>query len=234
MKLLLFMLRQYRKLVPAVTLVVLVAIAAMTDLFSHDVQLAVRAAVSEYARASVPFLMRLLTALILLNLVWLAHGPLCGGIESLLDKNFPEDTEFGKRGKFLALRLLRLSYWGVAVLVVLSLTAPEFMGKFVIAASVIGAALTLALQGAANDFICGLMIQFNRKIKVGDDMGVEGLQVQGKVVHVGYFSVVVETADSTIHVSNREVWARAVRVMKVKAKESPILLPPDFRAPKKK
>jgi hypothetical protein len=72
--------------------------------------------------------------------------------------------------------------------------------------------LTLALQGIANDFIAGILLNFSPKCCVGDEIELVGLAVKGKVTDIGYVQTVVETPTERFEVPNREVWSRAVKV----------------------
>ena len=84
------------------------------------------------------------------------------------------------------------------------------------------------MQGAANDFISGVLLHFSPKLKEGDDISLVGLEVKGKVLDIGYLSTRVEGPDGLLVVPNREVWSRAVKVGKPVKAPSPIILPPGY------
>lgn len=211
------LLRNYRKLIPTAVLLALAFVAGGTDFFSKGVHDALQAALSEYAQKLMPFAIDLIVACFTINLAWLFYKPVCSGFEKVLER-----SGASPRAIDLSLKLLKFFYWGIAVILVFSLTAAEILGRFVIGFGVFGAALTLAMQGAANDFICGLLIQFTRKVVEKDSVKIEGLDVQGVVASVGYLSTVLNGEGARIHVPNREIWSRAIKVIKPK---SPILLP---------
>lgn len=201
--------RSYRKLVPMITLLVLIGLAIFTDFFSSAVREMVTKILEEYATKLVPMGISFLLALMLLNIAWIAYTPLCSGVETFLRR-----SHTNQRTKDLLVKLLKFAYWAGAIILILTLTAGELMSKFVLGFSVLGAALTLSLQGAASDFICGLLIQFCKKVEDGQNIELEGLNVKGKVLSVGYLSTVVDSEKAVIHVPNREIWGRAVKVAK--------------------
>ena len=211
--------QNYRKLLPVLVLFVLLFLAGGTDVFSQGVHLALREAIVDYFHKLMPFLIELIIAGIMINVAWLFYKPSCTALEKMLERGHASE-----RGRMLSMKLFKFFYWAVAVFVVLGFTAAEFLGRFVIGFGVFGAALTLSLQGAANDFICGLLIQVTRKLTEGDDISLEGLAVEGKVVAVGYLSTNIDSEANCIRVPNREIWSRAVKVKK--PAKSSILLPP--------
>ena len=77
-----------------------------------------------------------------------------------------EKSGASKRGQDLSLKLLKFIYWAAVIFFVLSLTASEFLGRFVIGFGVFSAALTLALQGAANDFFKRLPLEIELNFTV--------------------------------------------------------------------
>ena len=219
-------LRNIRRFIPMLIVLALVAVAAATDVFSLGLQQAIRQALVDYAHKLMPFAIDMLIAAVLVNLAWVFYKPMTIGVEKVLEK-----THASPRGKDLALKLFKFFYWMIVVFLVLSLTAAEFLGRFVVGFGVFGAALTLSMQGAANDFICGLLIQFCRKVTEGDQVKIEGLDVKGKVAEVGMLSTTVDTATDVIRVPNREVWARAVKTEK--PAKSKIILPPGVDYPER-
>ncbi|MBX9690198.1 MAG: mechanosensitive ion channel family protein [Candidatus Obscuribacterales bacterium] len=211
----------YRKLLPTVVLITLAVLALGTDVFSQDVHETIRAVFTDYLVKLKPFAMDLLLAAILVNFAWLFYKPVTTGFEKVLEK-----TSASERGKDLSTKLFKFFYWAIVVFLVLSLTAAEFLSRFVVGFGVFGAALTLSLQGAANDFVCGLFIQITRKVNDNEQIKLEGVDVKGKVVSIGSLSTIVDTETDVVHVPNREIWARAVKV--AKPSKSPIILPPGF------
>lgn len=212
------LLRHYRKLIPMGLLLTLVVMAGGTLVFGKDVHEAVRAQFVEFGAAMLPYAIHMLVAFILLNIAWLLYGPLTAGLDRVLDK-----SGVSPRAKNLSSKILKTAYWGVIIFVVLGITAAEFLSKFAMGFGAIGVALTLALQGVANDAICGLLLQFCRKVNEGDDIEIEGSKVCGKVLSVGYLSTLVKAPNGVDHVPNREIWSKTVRVVKPK---SSIIVPP--------
>lgn len=217
--------RNFRKFIPMLVLLVLFALAAGTDIFSASIRESLQAAAVAYFHKLLPFAIDLLIAALMVNLAWLFYKPVMSGFERILDR-----SGASPRGRELSIKLLKFFYWAVVVLFVLTLTAAEVIGRFVVGFGVFGAALTLSMQGAANDFICGLLIQLTRKVTENDDVKLEGLDVKGKVSNVGYLASTIESDTDLVRVPNREIWARAVKV--AKPKKSSILLPPGVNYPR--
>ncbi len=202
-------LRNYRKLLPTLVMVLLVSMALGTDFFSASLHVTLRQAFVDYFHKLMPFAIDLMVAAIMINVAWLFYKPFCLGLEKVLDKTGASD-----RGKVLSLKLSKFFYWAIVVFLVLTVTAAEFLSRFVVGFGVFGAALTFSFQGAANDFICGLLIQFSRKLVDFDKVKLEGLDVEGTVTNVGYLSTTVDSDTAIIRVPNREIWGRAVKVKK--------------------
>lgn len=211
------LLRNYRKLVPTVVMLIIVSIAGGTDFFSVGVHKAMQGAFVDYFHKLQPLAIDLMVAAIMLNIAWLFYKPSCTAFENILARSGASE-----RGKALSLKLGKLFYWVIVIFIVLSVCAAEFLGRFVVGFGVFGAALTLSMQGAANDFICGLLIQFSRKLADNDQIKLEGMDVAGIVTNVGYLSTTLDSEGTVIRVPNREIWGRAVKVFKPKSK---ILLP---------
>jgi len=211
-------------------LIALAVVGGVTDSFSKVVHASLQQAFVDYFHKLTPFAVSLLVAAIMYNIASIFYKPICAGVEKVLEK-----SGVPQRGQDLSLKLTKFLYWAVTVFLILSLTESELLGRFVIGFGVFGAALTLALQGAANDFICGVLLQVTRKISVGDQIKIEGIEVEGKVTSVSYLSTVVETEAEMIHVPNREVWSRAIKVAKL---HSSLIIPAGYlldspTAPKK-
>lgn len=217
--------RNFQKFLPMLLVIVLVTVASVTDVFSPYIHVTLRQAFLDYFHKMLPFAIDLMFGALMVNIAWVFYKPFCTAFEAVLSKTHASD-----RGKDLSLKLFKFFYWSVVAVLVLSLTAAEFISRFIVGFGVFGAALTLSLQGAANDFICGLLIQFTRKITEKDEVKVEGLDVQGSVREVGMLSTTIESKADVIRVPNREIWARALKTKK--PAKSPLLLPPDYQDPR--
>jgi small-conductance mechanosensitive channel len=201
-----------------VVLLTVGALAGATDVFSEQVHTFTGKLLSERATAAAPELLNLLIAVVLFNIVFLCYSPMVKALRRLLNK-----TPGSERGKGLALKAFRLIYWGVAVAAIGSLFAQELMSKLVLGVSVFGAALTLSMQGVANDFICGVMMQFTRRLNDGDGVEVIGIEgASGKVIDVGYLETVIEAGERRISIPNRKIWENALVHTK---SVSPVILP---------
>ncbi len=213
----------YRKLLPLAAVIALACVAASSNLFGREVQETVHAALVDLAVTAAPMIKNLIIGLIVFNLAWVFYSPLCSGLEKLMCQ-----SGASPRAKELSLKLLKFVYWALTIFLLFTFAAGDVLGKFVVGFGVFGAALTLSLQGLANDFLCGLMIQFARKINEGDDVSIDEGKLQGKVRSVGYLSTIIDGETAVIHVPNREIWARAIKVLKPQPKKSLLILPPGF------
>lgn len=212
----------YRKLLPMTTVLVVALIAAYTDLFGMGVKEAVQGLLTDLWATAKPMAKNLLIGLFLVNIAWLLYSPLCGAFEKVLCR-----SGCSPRARDLSVKLFKFLYWGLTLFLLFTFAAADVIGKFVVGFGVFGAALTLSLQGVANDFLCGLMIQFSRKINEADNISLDD-KIQGKVLSVGYLSTVIDGEGAVIHVPNREIWARAVKVLKPAPKKSLLWLPPGY------
>jgi small-conductance mechanosensitive channel len=210
-----------RKLLPTILLVSVAIIAGATDIFSNTVRDVVSKVFAEYGQKVLPFAIQALIGGIVINIAYLLYQPIRSGVEKALQKQGASD-----RGKNLALKSLQLVYWGMAVFLAAAIIAPDLLSKLFLGISLLGAALTLAMQGAANDFISGVLLHFSPKLKEGDDIALIGLDVKGKVQDIGYLSTRIEGPDGLLVVPNREVWSRAVKVVKPVKAPSLIIIPP--------
>jgi small-conductance mechanosensitive channel len=210
-----------RKLMPTIILLVIATVAGATDVFSSQVQDFIQVTMKAKLAELAPFGMNLLIAVIICNIAWLVHGHVKQWAEKAFDR-----AGATARGKQLGMKVVMLAFWGVLLLIMFSMFAGELMGKFVFGFSVAGAALTFAMQGAANDFICGVLMQFTCRVREGDDMKVIGMEVEGKIRDVGYLSTTVESSDGMLSVPNRKIWESALKVKKTPP--SKLILPSGF------
>lgn len=215
-----------RRLLPTIVLIILAVLAGATDVFSTTVHEIFSKSLKERAIGLMPYAVNLLIILILANIAWLLYHPLMRALERVLN-----NSGASERGKQFAVKVLKLVYWATITLVILTFFASELMGKVVLGVGVFGAALTLAMQGAANDFISGVQMQFTKRVRSGDTIQIVGMDVTGKVLDVGYTSTVVEAADCLISVPNRQVWDHAIKVKKPEPEQHHILMPPGIKYP---
>jgi small-conductance mechanosensitive channel len=89
--------------------------------------------------------------------------------------------------------ILRYAVLAVAFLVVLQ-TAGMDITTFNILAGTVGLGVGIGLQGVANNFISGLIVHFERPIKIGDRIAVG--DVEGDVITIGARSTTVLTNDN--------------------------------------
>lgn len=103
-------------------------------------------------------------------------------------------------------RALNIAVWTLAVILVLE--AAKIDPVFAIsAAGFLGVALAIGGQNAVNDFVTGLQFLLEDRLGEGDTVRIQvnDKVMQGEVGALGAFSTRFETADSTVHVANREL-----------------------------
>lgn len=208
-----------RKLLPTIILMTIGILAGATDVFSAHVHRLVSTTLNERAKALMPMAVNFLIIAILFNIAYLLYGPAVATAERVLRQSGASD-----RGKTFALRAAKLLYWLLTTFTIVSIFAPELMGKLFLSFSVLGAAITLALQESAKNFICGLLMQFTRRVQPGENLkAMGGSDVEGKIVDIGYLFTVVEGENGTMTVPNTHIWDRSLLQKK---EQSKILLPP--------
>ncbi len=200
---------QWKKLIPLLIVVALAALFAGTDVLSAAVQNQIVDVLKGYVKGLVPYTANIFVGLIFLCLANLFYDPLKAVLAKALNVSSADE-----RGKRLVARLSQLVYWLIVTFVGLSFIAPDLISKLFLGFGLFGAAIALALQGLANDIIAGALLNFRPKFCVGDEIEIVGLNVKGKVVDIGYLLTVLETADGTFTVPNREVWAKPVKLSK--------------------
>lgn len=198
-----------RKLIPLVIVVGLASLIAGTDVLSAAVQNQVIDLFKSYAQGLVPYTANICVGLIFVCLMNLLYDPMKVGLDKALNLGHADE-----RGKRVVSRAVMLIYWVFVVVVGVSFIAPDFLAKLVVGFGLFGAAIALALQGLANDLIAGVMLNFRPKFCLGDDIELIGVAVKGKVTDIGYVLTVLDTAEGTITVPNREVWSKPVKVAK--------------------
>jgi small-conductance mechanosensitive channel len=167
-----------------------------------------------------PFAVNLLVSLVVLNISYVFYHPIKETAQKAMLR-----ARASERAQLFGIKALGLSYWLVSALVALTIVFPDVFSKLLLGASLLGAAITLALQGAANDFICGVLLQFTPKFKIEDQITIGGLaldskDVTGRVTDISYLATTIATTSGVINVPNRELWSRAVKV-----------IDPNYRAP---
>lgn len=200
---------KFRKAVPLLIILGLATVFAGTDVLSAAVQTQIIDVFKEYVKGFLPYTANIFVGLIFLCLANLFYDPMKVGLEKALHLSNADE-----RGRRIVSRGVLLAYWVVVIIVGVSFIAPDFLSKLVVGFGLFGAAIALALQGIANDFIAGVLLNFRPKFCVGDEIELVGVAVKGKVMDIGYVLTVLETAEGTFTVPNREVWSKPVKVSK--------------------
>ena len=199
-----------KKLIPLVIVFGLASLVAGTDVLSAAVQHQVIDLFKSYAQGLVPYTANIFVGLIFICLMNLMYDPMKVGLDKALNISRADE-----RGRRVVSRAVLLMYWVFVVIVGVSFIAPDFLSKLVVGFGLFGAAIALALQGIANDFIAGVLLNFRPKFCVGDEIELIGVAVKGKVTDIGYVLTVLDTAEGTLTVPNREVWSKPVKVTRV-------------------
>lgn len=217
--------RLLRKLLPTIILLVIGVVAGATNVFSDQVRNLVTTAFHERTATIMPMLVNLLVVAILFNFAYLFYHPVWCGIERMM-----KSSGASERVVSFTVRSVKLGYWAVASLTILSIFAPDLMGKMVLGVSVLGAAITFALQDAAKNFISGLRVQLSTKVRPGDNVKTLGSpDIDGKVIDIGYLATTVQTDAGVLTVPNTQIWERPV--LQKKPEKSKIILPPGCNWP---
>lgn len=200
---------QWKKAVPLLIIGLLASLIAGTDVLSAAVQTQIVDVFKTYVKGIVPYTANIFVGLIFICLANLLYDPMKAGMEKALNLSNADE-----RGRRIVSRAVLLLYWLVAIVVGVSFIAPDFLSKLVVGFGLFGAAIALALQGIANDFIAGVLLNFRPKFCVGDEIELIGVAVKGKVTDIGYVLTVLDTESGTFTVPNREVWSKPVKVTK--------------------
>lgn len=216
----------FGRFLPTILLIALAILAGATDVLGSYVREFVSKSFSDYAASFMPYIVNILLAAILVNVSWLLFPLARCTFEAMIDRSTMSD-----RGKYMFKRVFRAAWWGILILVIMCFFASEFMGKLVVGFSVLGAALTLSMQGAANDCISGVQMQMSNRLQVGDEVEVMGLNITGKVLDVGWTIIKIETADGIVTIPNRKAWEQPIKCKKAAAPKRLILMPPGVEYP---
>jgi small-conductance mechanosensitive channel len=129
-------------------------------------------------------------------------------IQALLDAEVmtPQGMEHGV--KVAVKTLIHYSLILIGFLVAISVAGID-MSKFAILAGALGVGIGFGLQNIVNNFLSGLILLFERPVKVGDTVSIDNQW--GTITHIGLRSTVVETAErSEVIVPNSELIAQKV------------------------
>jgi len=129
-------------------------------------------------------------------------------IQALVDAEVMtrQGTEYGV--KVAVKTLIHYSLILLGFLVAISVAGID-MSKFAILAGALGVGIGFGLQNIINNFLSGLILLFERPVKVGDTVNVD--DQWGTITRIGLRSTVVETVDrSEVIVPNSELISQRV------------------------
>lgn len=198
-----------RKFLPLLLIAVLVFVAFKTDIINEAIQTHLVSAMREHFGDLVTLSVNVVVGLVFISLMYLIYDPLHHGIEVAM-------AEYGVRKDAIILttKVGNLLYWTITIFVGVSFIAPNFLSKLFLGFTFIGAALVLALQNFANNFVAGLMLNFSPKFQIGDKIDLIGVDADGVVLSVGYLSTRVRADDGAeISIANRDLWEKPVKAI---------------------
>jgi small-conductance mechanosensitive channel len=144
-------------------------------------------------------------------------------IQAFLDVEVmtPRNMEHGV--KFAIKTLFHYSLILLGFLVAISVAGVD-MSKFAVLAGALGVGIGFGLQNIVNNFISGLILLFERPVKIGDMIGLD--DQLGRITRIGLRSTVVETFDrSEVIVPNAELISQRVTNWTFTSNVARIILP---------
>jgi small-conductance mechanosensitive channel len=144
-------------------------------------------------------------------------------LQAFLDAQIltPRGMAFGVRSAFK--RLVHYAMITIGFFIAVSM-AGIGLEKFTIIAGALGVGIGFGLQNIVNNFISGLILLFERPIKIGDTISLEG--EWGTVTKIGMRSTVVESFDrSEVIVPNADLIAQKVTNWTLTSNVSRVIFP---------
>lgn len=199
-----------KKLWPSFLVLGLGTLAGFTNTLGTTVRETVHKAIEEFTSSLTPYVVNFIILVVAINIAYVLYHPACHYLQKWLGK-----TKMAQRGKDITYKVFKPIYWLVTLYVVLTLFAPDVMGKLTLGIGIFGAAIAVALKDTAADFIAYGRMEYWRSIKVGDHIQVLGLaDVKGRVIEVDYFQTRIEGPNGIDSISNRDLQAKGVRHLK--------------------
>jgi len=113
-------------------------------------------------------------------------------VQAVLDDHYFPRQEFDRGVRDAIKKLLHYSLVLIGFLLAASLAGIE-LKNFAVLAGAFGIGIGFGLQDIVNNFVSGLILLFERPVKVGDGVLIDG--EYGSVIKIGMRSTVVETLD---------------------------------------
>jgi small-conductance mechanosensitive channel len=129
-------------------------------------------------------------------------------LQALADAHYmsPRKMDFGV--KTAMKRLLHYALFSVGFFIAVSMAGLELQ-KFAIIAGALGVGIGFGLQNIVNNFVSGLILLFERPVKVGDTINID--DQWGTITRIGLRSTIFETLDrAEIIVPNSELISQKV------------------------
>lgn len=161
--------------------------------------------------------------LVLLLLVLYLTNMLSWILQGLVEAYYmtPRSMEYGV--KTALKRLLHYALFTIGFFIAISMAGLDLQ-KFTIIAGALGVGIGFGLQNIVNNFVSGLIMLFERPVKVGDMILLDGQW--GTITNIGLRSTVVETFDlAEIIVPNSDLISQKVVNWTLSSSVSRVVLP---------
>jgi len=127
-------------------------------------------------------------------------------VERLCERRFLRHLETGAR--YTLIRLAQYVIWAIGIVIALKVLNIDLTAIAVVA-GVLGVGVGFGLQNIVANFVAGLVLLFERPIKVNDRVTVEN--IEGNVVNISFRSTTIVTNDNiAVIVPNSEFINRTV------------------------
>lgn len=198
-----------RKLLPLALIAILLYAAIKTNIINEALQNHLLTALRDQVGDLVTVSANCLVGLVFVALMYLIYDPVRHLVEDTM-----KDWGLKSEAVELTVKIGNLAYWIITIFVGVSFIAPNFLSKLFIGFTFIGAALVLALNNFANNFVAGMMLTFSPKFQTGDKIDIIGIDADGEVLSVGYLSTKIRSEDGAeISIANRDLWEKPVKII---------------------
>jgi len=144
-------------------------------------------------------------------------------LRALLDAQVFPHSDFDRGVRDAIKKLLHYALVLVGFLLAMSLAGLE-LKNFAVLAGALGVGIGFGLQDVVNNFVSGLILLFERPVKVGDGILIDG--EYGVVCKIGLRSTVVETLDqSEVIVPNSQIISQKVTNLTLSTRRVRVVIP---------
>lgn len=199
-----------KKLWPSFLVLGVGALAGFTNTLGETVRETVRRGIEQFTSSLTPYVVNFIILVVAINIAYVLYHPACHYLQKWVGK-----TKMEARSKEITFKVFKPLYWLVTLYVVLTLFAPDVMGKLTVGIGLFGAAIAVVLKDTFADIIAYGRMGYWQNVKVGDNIQVLGLaDVKGRVIEVDYFQTRIEGPNGIDSIANRDLQAKGVRHLK--------------------